>query len=160
MFIAPGSASWKDSGKPAAEAYSKSQDVRDWLVHTALAGNNIPLTPDLHASHAAAFRRAREGVRKGLIELDYAPADEQVVDVPPINHPHHMQAMLYWCVRLDCTLELMSEAYAQLGRGMAFDQVAVTVRRLEAEESKNQRGWLRTRGRTISPAATMPMFGR
>ena len=158
MFIPKGSSIWNDGSKPTSEPYSRSQDVRDWLVHTALAANNIPLTPALRASHATAFKRVCESVRQGRVKLDYEPLHDEVVDIPPINHAHHMQAMLYWCVRLDCTLALLSEAYAQLGRGVALSQVAATVKRLDDEESPAVKGWLRTLGRSISPAATIPMF--
>lgn len=148
-----------DSAPP--ENYSKSQAVRAWLVYTALASNNLPMRPDLRASQKYAFRRVFEGLRRGLITLDFAPADEAVVEIPPINHPHYMQAMLYWCVRLDCNLSVLSEAYAQLGRAAPFEQMRVAAKRVQGEEKrarKVNKGWLRTEGHSSGPAATMPMF--
>ena len=161
MFGTLGTLGWSDnSDHQPAEPYSRSGAVRDWLVYTALVGNNMPLTANMRASQEDAFARVFEGVRRGAITLDYSPAEDAVVDIPPINHPHYMQAMLYWCVRLDCTISVLSEAYAQLGRAAPVQHLRMTTRRVRIEEEKTRKidnGWQRTQGHSNGPAATLPM---
>ncbi|RYX91124.1 MAG: hypothetical protein EOO28_27040 [Comamonadaceae bacterium] len=164
MFSSVSAFGWNDGADSAPEHYSRSQYVRDWLVYTALAGNNMPLTAHLRASQSGAFERVCNGVRRGTITLDYAPANDAIVEMPPINHPHHMQAMLYWCVRIDCSMSVLSEAYAQLGRSASLDQIRQVSKRVRQEEERERarkqsdKGWMRTQGHSNGAAATMPMF--
>ncbi|MDO9405564.1 MAG: hypothetical protein Q7T87_16140 [Polaromonas sp.] len=153
---------WSDSSANdllRKERFSSSQAVREWLVYQALASGNKPLPPSLRVMGPGAFERVCMLLRKGLLELDYKPDHLQIVHVPPINDPLYMQAMLYWSVRLKCTLPLLAEGYAQLGKYASFDQVQLKVRELQEEEKASKR-WMRTDGHTHGAAATLPMPSR
>lgn len=81
--------------------YSKSELVREFLVLHAFSGSRLSQVDRLEHAVAIAFDKVCRGIKQGLIELDYVPCESDRMNIPAIEHPHHMQALLYWCAQLD-----------------------------------------------------------
>ncbi|RYX92053.1 MAG: hypothetical protein EOO28_23580 [Comamonadaceae bacterium] len=123
------------SGHAGAEPFTTSEQVREYLVLKALdSASAIPA--DLSRAHDAAFAAVCDGIRAGKIIIDYQPEASGCVDMPAVDHPHYMQAVLYWCAELGCMPGKLVEAHARLGqfasRGLLVDMLG----RIEVEEAQ------------------------
>ena len=143
-------------GKPKpklSSSFSESDSVKEWQLMLAASASATPGNTPTPRQIADAFDRVAYGVRHGLISIDYVPADAVSMDIPHVGHPHYMQAMVYWCVRLDCTLTVLCEAHARLGRSPSITNAQSAVQRVAHEETPV------ARQRSATPA-TVPMFER
>lgn len=147
------------NSEPESESrkYANSDLVRDWLVMSALAGSGVPMNTDLDNAFGLAFNRLVEGLQTGLVQLDYAPIDRETLDIPPADHPHYMQALLYWSSRLECTTSVLVEAHARLGRSPTAENAGIATRRIEKEE-RLLGTWQGNAHGPHGTAETMPMF--
>jgi hypothetical protein len=140
------------------QKYVNSDAVRQWLVLMALSGkNNSPMTEDLSMGEALAFNNVCAGVQSGQIELDYAPANGQTLDIPRMDHPLYMQALLYWSTQLRCTVQVLAETHATLGSLPSLEQACTAVRQIE-REAVITRSWRNSSKRRRSGGETIPMF--
>ncbi|MDO9404744.1 MAG: hypothetical protein Q7T87_12000 [Polaromonas sp.] len=154
----PATSGWNTLQFQDERKYANNEMVREWLVLRALAGSGVQMSGgDLQGDLGAAFTKVREGLASGAFEIDYLPMDENTVDIPAFNHPHHTQAMLYWSTRLGCTLSVLAEAHSRLGKSPTVDKACLAAKRIEKEERLTAT-W---RGDAHGPhgtAHTMPMF--
>ena len=137
--------------------YANSELVRDWLVMAALASSGVPMSAGLHNDFALAFNRLVCGLQQGLVQLDYAPIDRTTLDIPPADHPHYMQALLYWSSRLECTPSVLVEAHARLGKSPTARNARLATRRIEKED-RLVGTWLGDAQNPHGTAHTMPML--
>ena len=123
----------------------------------SLASSNVAMPADLQRALPLALEKVSQGVRSGMICLDYIPADARVVDIPVVSHPHYMQALMFWASRLDCTLERLVEAHARLGASPSIVNVSMVLAQIEREDAAPGTHF----GSTMSAyqgQATMPVF--
>lgn len=142
---------------PEPEHFRNSASVREALVLLALASSNVAMPADLQRALPLALEKVSQGVRSGMICLDYIPADARVVDIPVVSHPHYMQALMFWASRLDCTLERLVEAHARLGASPSIVNVSMVLAQIEREDAAPGTHF----GSTMSAyqgQATMPVF--
>lgn len=121
-----------------SQAYGASESVRELLVLLALSGSPLEKPAELERATAMAFANVCHDLWHGLILMDYQPFDPQTLDIPPIDHPHHMQALLYWSCELGCTLSGLAEAHAQLGSHPRVDAVRAAIKRMGTEASQGR----------------------
>ncbi|MES2279771.1 MAG: hypothetical protein V4573_04090 [Pseudomonadota bacterium] len=152
--------SW-DQCRAAADgpalAYGASEAVREWLVLLALSGSPLEKPAELERATAMAFANVCHDVRQGLVLMDYQPFDPKTLDIPPIDHPEHMQALLYWSCTLGCTLSGLAEAHAQLGSHPRLDDVRAAMLRMSHEDAQGRTQAASTQ-RPADVATTMAMF--
>ena len=138
----PHAFSWDQSCAVAAGdevgAYAASETVRELLVLLALSGSPLEKPAELERATAIAFGNVCHDIGHGLILMDYQPFDPQTLDIPPIDHPHHMQALLYWSCELGCTLSGLAEAHAQLGSHPRVAAVRAAMQRMDLEGSQGR----------------------
>jgi hypothetical protein len=137
----PHTFSWDQScavaaGGDEAQAYGASEAVRELLVLLALSNSQLEKPAELEQATAMAFGNVCHDMKHGLVLLDYQPLDPQTLDIPPTDHPQHMQALLYWSCQLDCTLSGLAEAHAQLGSHPRVSAVRAVMQRMVSEASK------------------------
>jgi hypothetical protein len=132
--------------------YTRSEAVRQLLTLVALTNDNAKAHPDMHVAMRGAFDNVMEGLRTGHLVLDYLPGAGAKVEIPPVSDPHYMQALLYWCSRLQCTLPRLVEAYARLGSQPSVEAMWATLRRIEQEDAVAETALASTR----MPANTRP----
>lgn len=138
--------------------YANNELVRDWLVLRALAGSGVAMSGgDLQGDLGSAFARVAGGLANGAFELDYQPLDEDTVEIPAFDHPHHTQAMLYWSTRLGCTLSVLAEAHSRLGKSPTVEKACLAAKRIEKEERLTAT-WVGDAHGPYGTAHTMPMF--
>ncbi|MFC6282950.1 MULTISPECIES: hypothetical protein [Polaromonas] len=113
--------------------YSKSELVREFLVLHAFSGSRLSQVDRLEHAVAIAFDKVCRGIKQGLIELDYVPCESDRMNIPAIEHPHHMQALLYWCAQLGCTLHVLVDAYSTLGSTPSVESIRAKVWQLWRE---------------------------
>lgn len=149
----------RDGVGPAGSArhFSNSDAVRQWLVLRALAEDSEGRKAGTPAALCEAYDRMAYGFRHDLIAIDYTPADDITLDIPNIDDPTYLQALVYWSVRMNCTLATLSEAHALLGANPSVDNASKAVARLEHEASCLD-NWLGTLQMADPSPATVPMF--
>ncbi len=157
----PHTFSWDQSCAVAAgdeaQAYGASEAVRELLVLLALSNSPLEKPAELEQATAMAFTNVCHDMKHGLVLLDYQPLDPQTLDIPPIAHPQHMQALLYWSCQLDCTLSGLAEAHAQLGSHPRVAAVRAAMQRMGSEALKGRMQAASTQ-RPADVAPTMAMF--
>ncbi len=120
--------------KRVAVPYGSSDDVRELLALLAVPVNGMELADELQRARDAAFSNVIAKIGQGLIELDYQPFEKGTVDIPAIDHPHYMQALLYWSTLLHCTPAQLVDVYARLGSLASAESVFGLLRRIREEE--------------------------
>lgn len=118
-----------------AVPYTQSRDVHELLVLLTLSGGSGDSNDEVQTAMDTALRNVIGQIADGLIELDYQPEDKQTVNIPAIDHPHYMQALLYWSTLLDCRPAQLADAYARLGSQASTESVAALVKVIGAEEA-------------------------
>ncbi|RZJ16280.1 MAG: hypothetical protein EOO54_17265 [Haliea sp.] len=132
--------------------------VRQWLVLRAIQSSGVQMYGrSLQKDLDFAFAEVAGAMGRGVIDMDYRPANPAAVDIPPFGHPHHIQAMLYWSTRLRCTLPVLTEAHERLGKCPSFESAGITVRRIEKEERLTAT-WANDVRRPHGMEPTMPML--
>lgn len=63
------------------------------MLELLASGSNS--AEELQHAKATAFGKVIAKLGRGLIELDYQPYAQDTLDTPAIDHPHHIQALLY-----------------------------------------------------------------
>ncbi len=116
-----------------ALAYGASEAVREWLVLLALSGSPLDRPDELERATSIAFANVCHDLSCGLVVMDYRPFDLQILNIPPIDHVHHMQELLYWSCELGCTLSRLAEAHAQLGSHPRVSAVRAAIGRMGSE---------------------------
>lgn len=119
-------------------AYGASETVRELLVLLALSGSPLDRPDELERATAIAFANVCHDLSCGLVAMDYHPFDPQTLDIPPIDHAHHMQALLYWSCELGCSLTSLTEAYAQLGSYPRVEAVKAILQRIATEDAQRR----------------------
>lgn len=123
-------------GPREAIHYSRSEAVRDLLAMAELAKNDAAMGTEERMAMRDAFGKVMDGLRSGRLTLDYQPAaDGTTIDIPAVSHEHYMQALLYWCSRLKCTIPRLVDAYARLGARPTVEAMWAMVRRIEQEDA-------------------------
>lgn len=125
----------QDGAVRMAVPYKLSRDVHELLVLLTLSGGSGDSTDEVQTAMDAALHNVIGQIASGLIELDYHPEDKQTVNIPAIDHPHYMQALLYWSTLLDCRPAQLADAYARLGRQASAESVAALVKVIATEET-------------------------
>ncbi len=105
-----------------APAYGASETVRELLVLLALSGSPLDRPDELERATSIAFGNVCHDISHGLVALGYRPFDLQTLDIPPIDHVHYMQALLY----------------AQLGSYPRIKAVKSTLQRIAAEDAQRR----------------------
>lgn len=157
----PAMFSWNQQA-PAADGretvpYARSEAVRELLVLLALSSSKVDMPKELGQAVAIAFGNVCHDLRHGLLALDYHPLDMGVMDIPSIDHPHYMQALLYWSNRADCTLDTLVDAHARLGSAPGVDSLLAAVKRISREALQGDSRTASTQ-RPRDVARTMLMF--
>ncbi|MEO6017712.1 MAG: hypothetical protein ABIP46_10675 [Polaromonas sp.] len=122
------------SRQHVAVPYYSSEDIHQLLALLELPADGSPSGEELQQARDAAFSHVIALVRKGLIELDFQPFEHGTVDIPGIDHPHYMQALLYWSALLDCTPTQLVDAYARLGSMASAESVFGLLKSIRKEE--------------------------
>lgn len=116
--------------------YTRSEAVRDLLALDQLEKSNASIGTDERMAMRDAFSKVMDGLRSGQLTLDYQPPEDgRTVDVPAASHEHYMQALLYWCSRLKCTIPRLVDAYSRLGARPTVEAMWAMVRRIEQEDA-------------------------
>lgn len=123
-------------GEP--QAYGASEAVREWLVLLALSGSALERPAELERATAVALGNVCDDISHDLLLMDYQPFDPQTLDIPPIDHPQYMQALLYWRCELGWTLPRLAEAHAQLGSHPRVWAVRAAMRRMGREDAQDR----------------------
>lgn len=143
------------SGNTGAEPFTTSEQVREYLVLKALDSASA-MPADLSRAHDAAFAAVCDAIRAGKILIDYQPEASGCVDMPAVDHPHYMQAVLYWCAEFGCMPGKLVEAHARLGqfasRGLLVDMLG----RIDVEETQQSTNFNSTFSWRDAPR-TIPM---
>ena len=149
----------RDGVGPAGSArhYTNSDSVRQWLVLRALSGDAEGQKAASQQALDMAFDRMAYGFKHELIELDYSPADGVTLDIPNIDDPTYLQAMVFWSVRMNCTLSTLSEAHALLGSHPSVKNTCRAVARLEHDAASDDR-WAGTLQVGTDTPPTIAMF--
>ncbi|RYG12616.1 MAG: hypothetical protein EON92_07825 [Burkholderiales bacterium] len=134
--------------------YSDSDLALTWLVLFEVSTLHVALPPALEHVLEVAFQQVISALRADKIKIDYVPQSPQVLDLPNARSPLYMQALLYWCAKLDCSPHILVDAYSRLGRSSPVSQAFLMVSNLK-QEDENRRG-RSTRG--PDRAGTMPVF--
>lgn len=119
-------------------AYGASETVRELLVLLALSGSPLDRPDELERATAIAFTNVCHDISSGLVTMDYRPFEPQTLDIPPLGHVHHMQALLYWSCAMGCSLTSLTEAYAQLGSYPRVGAVKATLHRIATEDAQRR----------------------
>ncbi|MDO9405582.1 MAG: hypothetical protein Q7T87_16230 [Polaromonas sp.] len=133
--------------------YSDSDLVLTWLVLFEVSSLHVALPPALEHVLDIAFKKVVKAFAEDRIKIDYVPKSTQTLDLPDARSPMYMQALLYWCAKLDCTPDVLFDAYARLGRSSPASKAYLMVSSLK-KDHQDRRG-----GSTAAPGeGTMPVF--
>ena len=136
--------------------FHTSQNVRYWRVlralETSAAGDYVTDAREL----ADAFELVLKGVRDGRIKLSYSPASLLVFDIPPRHDPLYLQAMVFWCAKMRCSLEVLVDAHSTLGNSAPVKDLFMIVSRSRREQL-NPHLWEKTLVRDTFTPATVPV---
>lgn len=151
----------KNIHEPAMQAvtrFSEHEDVRKLLVLRALASHAPHFAPRMDDELKQAMHRVVKAVREHRVSFDFRPTSPSRLNFPPLEDPLFMQALIYWCVRLDCGIEELVEAQARLGATPLVTQVeaALQVIRIEWEPTDGAK----VDSRALGTVRTVPMGER
>ncbi|RYX95242.1 MAG: hypothetical protein EOO28_12595 [Comamonadaceae bacterium] len=146
----------KANHKDHGTTFKSSQNVRHWLVLRALdahrAGEYVSDSKEME--HA--FGLVVDGVRSGKIKLAYKPPTLLTFALPGREDPMHLQAMVYWCTQMNCSLEILADAHCSLGSKAPLKDLFEIIARLKREHFANLR-WKKTVLKETMTPATVPM---
>ncbi|RYX95816.1 MAG: hypothetical protein EOO28_10430 [Comamonadaceae bacterium] len=153
---------WRENffGGTPVKRFSNSEPVREWLVLRALDSFAKGEYKSDEHQIAAAYARMVDELKRGVLVLDYMPTNIYMLDIPAIGHPLYLQAMVYWSVHMDCSLEELSEVHAELGPRPLLRDAYAAMSRLRQRGSRLTGRRPGSTMRQAKSAATVPVFAR
>lgn len=87
---------------------------------------------------AMLLKRILADIRKQKLVLDFYPDKDDLVKLPMVGDPLRMQAILYWCSRLNASIPHLKEACARKGEDATPDGIKKTIEKIKFEDSMNK----------------------
>jgi hypothetical protein len=128
------------SRKSGDVAPTRFSDTPDGIaLETAMRNiDQIGTPPRLQQAFDDVAYRVLDGVRRGTIALDYAPARQGLITIPPKGNPLHVQALVYWSVALGRPMYRVLEAARRCGDGANHRTVLDTINKIDREDVTTQ----------------------
>ncbi len=87
---------------------------------------------------AMLLKRILTDIRKQKLILDFYPDKDDLVKLPMVGDELRMQAILYWCSRLNASIPHLKEACARKLEDATPDAIKQTIEKIKFEDSMNK----------------------